>query len=74
MDFSLYALSATNGMMWNCHIDDSNKGRYDMILGRYLLTKLEWNLKFSDHFIEADDGPFKGCTMSMVGLGTYEFK
>ena len=45
-----------------------------MILGRYLLTKLEWNLKFYDHFIEADYGPFKGCTTSMVSSGTYEFK
>ena len=39
-----------------------------MILGRDLLTELELNLKFSEHFIEANDGPFKGSTIIMVNL------
>ena len=30
--FILPALTATNAEMWNCHMDDSAKGRYDMIL------------------------------------------
>ena len=29
--------------------------------------------KFSDHVIEADDGPFKESTSPMVDLDTYEF-
>ena len=33
IDFTLLALSATNFVTWNCHVDDSAKGRYDMILG-----------------------------------------
>ena len=37
IDFTLPALSATNVVTWNCHVDDSSKGRYDMILGRDLL-------------------------------------
>ena len=53
---------------------DSAKGRYDMILGLYHLTELGLNLNFSENFIEADDGPFKGCTITMVDLGTYIFK
>ena len=61
-------------MTWKCHVDDSTKGRYDMILGQYLLTELGLNLKFSDHAIEADDGTFIGSTTPMVDLGTYEFK
>ena len=61
-------------MMWNCCVDDSDKGRYDMILGRYLLTALWLNLKFSDHIIEADYGTFKGSTTPTVDLGTYESK
>ena len=38
VDFKLPALSATNVMRWKCHVDHSTKGRYEMILGRYLLT------------------------------------
>ena len=37
-DFTLTALSAMNVGTWKCHVDDSAQGRYDMILGRYLLT------------------------------------
>ena len=36
--FTLPALSAKNVVTWKCHVDDSAKDRYDMILGRYLLT------------------------------------
>ena len=31
--FTLPALSATNIVTWRCHVDDSAKGRYDMMLG-----------------------------------------
>ena len=43
--FTLPSLSATNFMMWNLHVDDSTKGRYDMILGRDILTELGLHLK-----------------------------
>ena len=36
--FTLLALIATNVVMWKFHMDYSTKVRYDMILGRYLLT------------------------------------
>ena len=58
--------------MCNCHMDNSNKGRYDTILGRDLLIKLALNLKLSEHIIEAYDGPSKGSTAPMVNIGTYE--
>ena len=32
-------------MMWDCHVDDSAKGRYYMILGIYILISLGLNLK-----------------------------
>ena len=50
---------ATKIVMWNCHMYESSKGRYDMILGRDLLIDLGLNLKFSDHIIKAYDGTFK---------------
>ena len=35
VEFTLPELSATDVMTWKCHVDDSDKGRYYMILGRY---------------------------------------
>ena len=58
--FTLPALSATYLVTWKCHVDDSTKGRYDMILGHDLLVELGLSLKLSDHIIKLDDGPFKG--------------
>ena len=45
-----------------------------MILGQDLLTEFGLNLKFSEHVIEADDGPFNESTTPMADLGTYIFK
>ena len=36
--FTLPALSAMNLMTWKCHVDDSAKGRHDIILGQDILT------------------------------------
>ena len=36
IDFTLPTLSATNVVTWKCHVYESARGRYDMILGRYL--------------------------------------
>ena len=55
-------------------MDESTKGRYDMILGPDILTELVLNLKFSEHVIKAYDGTFKGSTTPMVDLGTYILK
>ena len=74
VDFTLPELSTTNVVTWKCHVDYSAKGRYDMILGRYLSKELGLNLKFSDNVIEYYDGPFKGSKAPVVDLGTYEFK
>ena len=72
--FTLSALSAIYIVTWRCHVDESTKGRYDMILVRDILTELALNLKFSGHVIEADDGPFNRSTTPMVDLGTYIIK
>ena len=74
IDFTLPAISVTNHATQNFHVDESAKGRYDLILGRYLLIELGLYLKFYEHIIEADNGPFKWSTTLMVDLGTYIFK
>ena len=38
VDFTLSELITTNVMAWEFHVDDSTKGRYNMILGRDLIT------------------------------------
>ena len=38
LDLTLPTLSATNVMTSNFHVDESAKGRYDIILGQYILT------------------------------------
>ena len=35
---SLSEFSTTKIMMWECHVDDSNKIRCNMSLGKYLLA------------------------------------
>ena len=55
-------------------MNDSAKGRYNIILGIDILTQLVLNLKFSDTVIEAEDGHLKGSTTPMVDLCTYKFK
>ena len=58
--------------MWNYHVDESARGRYDMILGRNIWTELGLNLKFSDHVVEADNGTLKESTAPISDIGTYE--
>ena len=74
IDFTLPALSATNFVTWKCHVDDSAKGRYDVIIGRDLLSELRINLKCSEQVIEAYYGPSKGSKTPMVDSVTYIFK
>ena len=33
VDFTLPSIRPTNNVTWKCHLDDSAKGRYDMISG-----------------------------------------
>ena len=72
--FSLFELSATKTVMWNCHLDDSSKGMYEIILGRYILTSSALHLKLSEHVTKADYEPLKGSLASMVDLGTYKYR
>ena len=60
--------------MWDCHVDDSAKGRYDMIVDRDISTTVVLNLKLCEHIINIDDGALKGLTSPMIDLGNYTFK
>ena len=62
IDFTLPELRATKIVTWNWHVDDSAKIRYDMILGRDLLTVLVLNIYLSYPVTKSYDGPFKGST------------
>ena len=65
--------SATKIVTWNCDMYVSDKGMYDMILSKDILTALWLNIKLSDHMTNANDGSLKGST-PMVDLGTSQFK
>ena len=58
-------------MPWKCHVDNYTNIRYDMILGRYLLTALGLDIKFSKNIIICGDGPFKECPAPMLDVSTY---
>ena len=47
VDFFLTEFSATKIVTWKFHVKESTNGRYDMILGRDLLTVLGLDIKFS---------------------------
>ena len=74
IDYNLPEFSATKIVMWECHMDESAKGRYDMILGRYILTEVVLNLKHSKHAIKSGDGPLKRSTAPMIDLVMQKFK
>ena len=51
--------------MWNIHVYDSQKNaRYDMIIGRYLLSELQLDLCVSDYTNRVNGGAYKGRTTS----------
>ena len=70
----LPVLSATKTVTWKYHVDDSTAGRYNMIISRYLLTKLGIDLKFSTNTIQCSKGSYQGCTTPMVNLDYYDFE
>ena len=55
-------------MVWKLHVDEFTNGRYDMILGRYLLTELGLDLKFSENVGIGGKGPYEGFSAPMVDV------
>ena len=61
-------------MMWKCHVDDSTKGSYDMIVGRYILTTMVIYLNCFTNNMQCVTGTYKGCTTPMIKSNEYEFE
>ena len=74
IDFTLPEFGATKIVVWYCYVDNSSKIRYNMILGRVILTELRLVSIFSDRVIEGGDKPFERCTFLMVYLVTHALK
>ena len=49
------------------------EGRYDMIMGRDLVTTLRLVIKFSKHIIIGSAVSYEGCLVSMVDINNYNF-
>ena len=73
IEFCLTEFSATKIVTWKCHVDESTNRRYDIIIGRDLLTTLGLDLKFSKNIIIGVEIPYKGCLSPMVDLRNYAF-
>ena len=59
--------------MCKCHVDESNNGKSDIILGRDLLTALGLDLKFSENVIIGGKGTCEGCSVPMVDVSNCDF-
>ena len=71
--FCLPEFSATKIVTWKCHVDDSTKDIYNMILGRDLLTDLGIDIKFSNRVIVGSKGTYEGCSAPMFDVRNYDY-
>ena len=63
---SLPELDSNKIVTWDCYVDDSTeKQRYDVIIGRDLLSVLKLNLDFDTMSISCEKGPYMGCSTPM---------
>ena len=60
VDFCPQEFSTTKIVSWKCHVDNKNNSRYDMILGRDLLTAPELDKKFSENSSSVMKGHKRG--------------
>ena len=70
----LTEFSTTKIVSLKCHINSSTNIRYDIILGRDLLTATGIYLKFSEHIIMGGDGTYAGCLTLIIGVTSYDSK
>ena len=65
---TLPKFSATNILVWELHIDDSTRSRYNIILGRDMLTALGLNMKISERVIAVGDRYLKISPAPIIHL------
>ena len=63
----------TKIVMWKFHVDKYSNCISDMLIGRYLITALGLELKFSNYFIIGDKAPYEGCSSTIVKVSSYKF-
>ena len=75
VDFILPELDPTKIVTWKCHVDDSDdpNPRYDVIIGRDLLSELGMLIDFKNFCVKCEGGAYDGCTAPMVDLNEYTF-
>ena len=61
-------------VMWKCHVDEPNEGKYGIISDRYWLTSLVLDIKLYEHVIIGGAGTYEGCLEYMVDISNYYFK
>ena len=74
VEFCIPEFVSTKIVTWKFHVAKSTNSRYNMILGRYLLTALGLDVKFFENIILGGDGQFKGYSSPMVDVSAYDFK
>ena len=57
IEFFLPEFSVTKIVTWECHVNEYTISRYEMILGRDLLTALGLDINFSENVIIGGEGP-----------------
>ena len=73
VEFYLPEFSATEIVAWKFHVNESTKGRYNMIPGRYLLTALGLGLHFFNCIIVGGKVPYEGFLAPMVDVSNYYY-
>ena len=72
--FCLTDFSATKIVSCTCNVDNKTNSKYNMILGRDLLTALVLDLKFSENIIIGGEGPYEGYLSPMIDCSNCDFK
>ena len=60
VDLCLTECTAAKIVTWKCQVNKFSNGRYDMDLGRYLITALGLDIKFNSNVIIGNNGPYEG--------------
>ena len=67
-------LYATKIITWNFHVDDlQGNHKYNMMLGRDILSEPKIDLRFSNNIIRGNGGAYTGCKYSIKDVTNINF-